>query len=222
MLPLPSYVEVTSLENGRTVLIRLTQRGPMTGDAEIALSPATAARIELSPGSPVRVRRVNPPEFERAQLRRGEMAAERIETPMGLVQVLLRKLPEAGTPQAEAAPAGPQSIEVPASAAMPSANPVEDLDTPPPADTPAQSATAEPEPAPPAPAVQGNLIVQAAAFSTQERAQKAAESLGGTVSQAGQYWRVRTGPFATQAEAQASLAKVKAAGYSDARIQTID
>jgi rare lipoprotein A len=31
---------------------------------------------------------------------------------------------------------------------------------------------------------------------------------------------VRTGPFATRGEAEASLAKVRAAGYRDARIYT--
>jgi rare lipoprotein A len=66
----------------------------------------------------------------------------------------------------------------------------------------------------------GAYLVQAAAMSTMERAQKVAGSIGGSVSKAGQYFRVRTGPFATRQQAEASLAKVKAAGYSDARILT--
>ena len=57
-------------------------------------------------------------------------------------------------------------------------------------------------------------------MSTLERAQKVARAIGGTVSQAGRYFRVRTGPFATRAQAEASLAKVRSAGYSDARIST--
>jgi rare lipoprotein A len=44
--------------------------------------------------------------------------------------------------------------------------------------------------------------------------------LGGKVTRSGQYFRVRTGPFATRGEAEASLAKVRAAGYRDARIFT--
>jgi rare lipoprotein A len=70
------------------------------------------------------------------------------------------------------------------------------------------------------PARNGAYIVQAAAMSTRERAQKVASSLGGSVSKAGPYFRVRTGPFATRQQAEASLAKVRAAGYSDARIFT--
>ena len=63
-------------------------------------------------------------------------------------------------------------------------------------------------------------MVQAAAFSSADRARRAAGVLEGKVSQAGRYFRVRTGPFATRGEAEASLAKVRAAGYSDARILT--
>ena len=66
----------------------------------------------------------------------------------------------------------------------------------------------------------GAYVVQAAAMSTLERARKVAGSIGGSVSKAGQYFRVRTGPFATHEQAEASLAKVRAAGYSDARILT--
>jgi rare lipoprotein A len=64
------------------------------------------------------------------------------------------------------------------------------------------------------------FIVQAAAFSTADRATRVANALGGDVSRAGAYSRVRTGPFATRCVAEASLAKVRAAGYRDARIFT--
>jgi rare lipoprotein A len=66
----------------------------------------------------------------------------------------------------------------------------------------------------------GGFVVQAAAFSTADRATRVAGTLGGEVSRSGPYYRVRTGPFATRSEAEASLAKVRAAGYRDARIFT--
>ncbi len=62
--------------------------------------------------------------------------------------------------------------------------------------------------------------MQAAAFSTEERANRAAAALGGTVSRTGALFLLRTGPFPTRAAAEASLANVRAAGYSDARILT--
>jgi rare lipoprotein A len=66
--------------------------------------------------------------------------------------------------------------------------------------------------------VQGGLVVQAAAFANRANADRAARALGGFVSRAGRFYRVRTGPFATRAQAEAALAKVRAAGYSDAKI----
>ena len=62
------------------------------------------------------------------------------------------------------------------------------------------------------------FVVQAGAFSTRARAEGVAKAIGGSVGSAGKLFRVRTGPFASRKEAEASLAKVKAAGYSDARI----
>jgi rare lipoprotein A len=68
----------------------------------------------------------------------------------------------------------------------------------------------------------GSLIVQVAAFSTQDRANGVAGKLGGAVSPAGRVFRVRLGPFATRAQTDAALAKARGAGYSDARIQRAD
>jgi rare lipoprotein A len=95
-LPLPSYAEVTSLSSGKTILVRLTKRGPMAGTNLVALSPGAWAQLGLGEGAkaPVRVRRVNPPESERAMLRLGQHAPDRMETPPGLLGVLKRKLGE--------------------------------------------------------------------------------------------------------------------------------
>ncbi|WP_295634346.1 SPOR domain-containing protein [Novosphingobium sp.] len=93
-LPLPSYVEVTSLTSGKTILVRLTRRGPMAGANLVALSPGAWSQLGLGADAkaPVRVRRVNPPEPERAMLRLGQHAPDRMETPPGLLGVLKRKL----------------------------------------------------------------------------------------------------------------------------------
>jgi rare lipoprotein A len=258
-LPLPSYVEVTSLISGKTILVRIERRGPMAGNALIALSPAAFAQLGASPGDPIRVRRVNPPEEERAALRAGRTAPMRMETPPGLVAVLKRKLSGEGSvalaPKAVAAPTALASVELPPSSAA-QRPPVHQVALIPATSVPAQTSRhGTPPPLPPlsphagpdspSPAVvvarlekppavaapiatprqptrdgAGNFVVQAAAMSTRDRAQKVAGAIGGSVSQAGQYYRVRTGPFATREQAEASLAKVRAAGYSDARIST--
>jgi rare lipoprotein A len=92
--------------------------------------------------------------------------------------------------------------------------------------SPIEAKTAAPEKPAPAPkpekpatsATAGSLVVQVAAFSTRERADKAAADVGGWVEEGGRYWRLRMGPFASGEDAQAALAKARAAGYGDARI----
>lgn len=232
-LPLPSYVEVTSLATGHTILVRLERRGPMGGDAVIALSPAAFAQLGASAGEPVRVRRVNPPEEERAALRAGRSAPPRMDTPASLVAVLKRKLSDVGTvaltPRPPATSRALAQADLPASSASraPAAPaPMRPSSGKPPAlpplkaQAPAPAAVAARAATPKVPDARGAYIVQAATMSTRERAEKVVDAIGGSVSPAGRYFRVQTGPFATRAQAEASLAKVRSAGYSDARIFT--
>ena len=256
-LPLPSYVEVTELDSGRTILARVERRGPMSNDRLVALSPGAQALLGARDGAPVRVRRINPPETDRAELRSGRKAAERMDTPKSLLTVLQRKLPSA-----------PGVVAVPVRAAQampaaaPTAAPVVAARTPArelPATTPAPVAAptsgqrtantayplggakapaaraplpqvvrnrpvAEQAPAPvampQADPVKGDFVIQAAAFSSKSNADRAAGKLGGFVTKTGSLYRVRTGPYASRGQAEAALAKVREAGYSDARVFT--
>ncbi len=78
-LPLPSYIEVTALTTGRTILVRVNDRGPFTQARELDLSRGAAEQLGILGGGavPVRVRRVEPAEAERAVLRSGRRLAER-------------------------------------------------------------------------------------------------------------------------------------------------
>jgi rare lipoprotein A len=213
-LPLPSYIELTSLESGKTIVVRVERRGPMRNDRLIELSPAAAAQLGVgSDSAPVRVRRVNPPEQERAQLRSGGQAPARIDTPKPLLAVLMRKLTGEAAPIAAMPPTDP--------APEPLAKP-EPVAAPPP-----RAARSKPAPKPvprPAPtaAASGGFVVQVGAFSTRDRALAVATPLGGAVSSAGKLWRVRTGPYSSQAQADGALARARAAGYPDARVQRAD
>ncbi|MFC4255730.1 hypothetical protein GRI97_13665 [Altererythrobacter xixiisoli] len=336
-LPLPSYVEVTSLATGRTILVRMERRGPMASDHLVALSAGALSQLGATPGTPVRVRRVVPPEEQRAVLRAGQSVPPRMDTPMSLVEVLKRKLPARGSaplqalvqdgadetrpatrppvglPAAARPPAASSTVSAPSAPPVASVRPVQTpaalaradvapstvappaaaptpapapspapaaapslpplavqsdpapRPTPPPArapapsstptpaparaaddfdkafapvaaapaarppvaaapaPTPAPARTPAPAPAPPSrPAAQAGdgFVVQAAAFSSSTRAERVARVIGGTVVQSGNVFRVRTGPFPTRAAAEASLAKVQAAGYREARIFT--
>jgi rare lipoprotein A len=226
-LPLPSYVEVTAIDSGKTILVRVERRGPMAGKDLIELSPGAAVQLGFGgqSRSAVRVRRMNPIETDRAALRTGVAAPARMDTPKSLLTVLQRKLdlqdgvtrPIAAVdpepqPTAAALPAKPEPKGKPKVAAKPKpAVPVAAAPKPAPAPTPA-----------PAAATKGKVFVQVGAFSSKANAEAAAKKAGGAAVASGKLWRVRTGPFASEADAKGALAKAKSAGYTDARIQRAD
>lgn len=296
-LPMPSYVEVTSLTSGRTILVRVERRGPMDSTHAIELSPAAIAQLGLSNDgrAPVRVRRVNPLETERALLRAGMNAPERMVTPKPLLAVLQRRLatdPNANhagaslassvlvgaardddddapvaakpVPKVAAAPAVKPAPKVAAIAPMPVAPTARPVGMPPvsgasyaapyapprftavaPVRTPTELAMAAPAPKPvakiavakplpkpkPAPialearvsapvsAISGGFVVQYGAFSEKARAQTLAHAAGAQVVGGSSLWRVRSTAYASRPAAEAALAKAKAAGYTQARIQ---
>jgi len=76
-LPLPSYVEVTAIDTGRTILVRVNDRGPFARGRVIDLSRGAARLLALALDAPVRVRVVEPAEADRARLRRGKAAGAR-------------------------------------------------------------------------------------------------------------------------------------------------
>ena len=45
LLPIPSYVRVTNVENGRTLIVRVNDRGPFLSDRIIDLSYVAAAKL---------------------------------------------------------------------------------------------------------------------------------------------------------------------------------
>ncbi len=119
-LPIPSYVEVTSLTSGRTVLVRVDRRGPMDSNRVISLSQGAATQLGIGDHDTVRVRRVNPPEPERAALRAGGSAPERMPTPQPLLAVLTRRLaPDEPVSLTSAAPPVLRPIVAPANVPPP-------------------------------------------------------------------------------------------------------
>ena len=46
-LPIPTYARVTNLENGRSIVVKINDRGPFIGERLIDLSYAAAARLEM-------------------------------------------------------------------------------------------------------------------------------------------------------------------------------
>lgn len=212
-LPMPSYVEVTALDTGRTILVRINDRGPFASDRLIDLSEGAARQLGIAPQgvAGVRVRRVNPPEQERSVLRQGMTAAERIETPESLLKVLRDKLAKQPRPAAIVQKTAPM-----AGMPLPTESPQATKDG-----RFIREAVSAPKPRPvavrPEPAVSGDYIAQVAAFSSRARADALARKIGASVTAStdGKLFRVKLGPYATEREA-ASVARQK--GYPQARI----
>jgi rare lipoprotein A len=226
-LPLPSYVEVTALDSGRTILARVNDRGPMRNDRVIGLSPGAAAQLGVGDGAPVRVRRVNPPEQERAVLRARGRAAERLETPPALLKVLRAKL--GATAIAAATPAPPAAPPAKAPPVQAKGRPGADFDAPaaaagkakppqPPAAKAAAAAAKSIAPTPPS----GGYVVQVGAFSSRAKAEALAASIGARAEPGGALWRVRLGPYTTRQAAQAGVRAAAAKGFEKATILAND
>jgi len=185
--------------------------------------------------APVRVRRVNPPEGERAALRTGQLAPKRMDTPPGLLAALRRKLglePPVGElpvmikpAEVAQAPRQPGSAK-PAGRPVPTAKPLTKPEAslaPKPGSTPKPASKPAPAPKPAAapaarPAPEARLYVQIGAYAQRGNAEAAARKAGGSLVKAGSLWRVRSGPFSAGDEAARGLAKARAAGYAGARI----
>lgn len=219
-LPLPSYVEVTALDTGRTILVRVNDRGPFANDRLMDLSEAAAQQLGIAAQgvSGVRVRKVNPPEQERAVLRSGLRAAERIKTPESLLRVLRDKLGKQPRPSVALVSAAPAT-----KTARPTTSPSSSIDDRfirEGRDAPAIVKAAPSRSKPPVVAASGEYVVQLAAFSSRARADQLARKLGAKVAASadGKLFRVRYGPYATEVEAERGLADARKRGYPQARL----
>ncbi len=193
ILPMPSYIEVTRLDTGRTILVRVNDRGP--GDARrlIDLSAGAAQQLGATEAGTfaVRVRRVNPVEAERLALRSGRAVPARIDTPDSLLVILRERAARLPSPGG----AAPLRTVRPPQTPMP---PAREADAGGPANVDVAGS---------------GFVVQLGAFSSRPRAEALARRLNAAVVSAGAVYRVRYGPFATEAEAQAALGRARASGH---------
>jgi rare lipoprotein A len=202
-----SIAEITALDTGKTILVRIVASDPVDPRAEIALTPAAADLLGVGERAPVRVRTVTASGPDTAALARGEAAAPRIDAPPELLAALRRMLPPAAT-----APR-PGSARRGSGTGAPYARPGAPVAKPAPAIRPLPAA--KPTPVQPTP---GGLVVQVAAFADQARARAIARTLGGSVQPAAALWRVRLGPFRDRAAAQRARDDAVRRGYAGAQI----
>ena len=228
-LPLPSFAEVTNLDSGRTILVRVNDRGPFKRGRIIDISAGAARQLGVTAQGqfPVRVRRVNPPEFERRQLQSGGEATERLATPPSLLAALRRNLkPGEASPTVASKPNKAKPVvapTVPTAVANRAGAQFDPPDAAPMKQKPKPSAVALPAPVvantrADAPTIASAYFVQIGAFSNQARADALAKKASGSVVSAGNIWRVRVGPYESEESARAALGPLAAKGYRDARL----
>jgi rare lipoprotein A len=208
-LPMPSFVRVTNLENGRSLVIRVNDRGPFAHSRIIDLSRRAAQLLGIENQGTAKVRVEIMADESRALALRLKAKGEDTQVaaaPREAVQA--ETLPPPGSKEA------PQPI---AKAAPPESRPV--------AQPPDSSQLAN-QPVKTVPVKATQMFVQAGAFSRYDNAHRlsaALSALGPTnitqvATKAGTLFRVRMGPLANLDAADTLLEKVIASGYPDAKL----
>lgn len=205
-LPIPSYARVTNISNGRSVVVRVNDRGPFHSDRIIDLSYTAALKLGyIGHGSAqLEVERILPEQIRQMELARNSGAAPLRPAPAAF------PVAAAGTPPAAmSAPSAVETGAVPMPLTVVSA----------PADMLAAPAGAVPL----APVVitAGGFYLQLGAFSQAANAQAAraqhAQRWNRTLPQVDvvqndSLYRLYGGPFASRADAEATARQMQASG----------
>ena len=209
-LPMPVNVRVTNLDNGKSLVVRVNDRGPYARGRIIDLSKRAAELLDVVQTGTARVRVTY---LARADLNGGPPPPE---TPPAIASAL------------PAAPSG--RVDTAALGIVPGATvaaPVRTASLPTPVSIPAQMFTDNQPtgqvirvPVPPV----TRLYIQLGAFSKLENAKALLGKVGGdlrisTLQRGGQtLYRVRSAPLASVQDADAALARITGAGANDAHI----
>ncbi|MCA3367699.1 MAG: sporulation and cell division repeat protein [Roseomonas sp.] len=210
-LQLPAIIRVTNLENGRSMLLRVNDRGPEKPGRILGVSPRAGALLGISPGRATQITLTLEAELSRAV---AEALPSHAPPPIAIAAaprpaVLREELPP--LPGAREAP----RLDV---QPLPSAAPFTEV-------TPQRRGSVAPLPesvtqTAPRP---GQLLVEAGQFSRRDAAEAVAARLpGARIGQQGRgrnaSFRVTLGPFAQVPAADFALEQTLAAGLSGARI----
>jgi rare lipoprotein A len=236
-LPLPSVVEVTNLQNGRQLQLRVNDRGPFVGDRVLDVSRRAAQLLGFADRgtAPVRVTILKRQSIEVAEAAMrnggGTLVAEAAPPAAVAAAASTPPQPAAASPpptppqQVAAAPPQQEVQESPLAALVPPAN---------------AAPAPEPAPAAPPPATASPLVlaayrpgeasehyfIQAGAFAVENNAERVRSKIAnlGSVEvtpasvNGAELYRVRLGPFASREQANEMLVRVIGSGYPGARI----
>ncbi|QGZ95129.1 Rare lipoprotein A precursor [Terricaulis silvestris] len=198
-LPIPSLVQVTNLENGREVIVRVNDRGPFVGERVIDLSRGAAQALDFEGAGHARV-----------HVRYLGPAPRRVNADGSQAPASPPSPPSAVPAQADQEE-GPRSLLPPSSGTDLAGAPV---DNPP---------YAAPQPAYSAP-VSGGYFVQVGAFSDLSNAHRVRDTIGAAgpvvvdvrqTASGAELFRVRVGPYVSREEADAARRTLSSMGYGE-------
>jgi rare lipoprotein A len=234
-LPMPSLVQVTNLENGRSLVVRVNDRGPFVAGRIIDLSRRSAQLLGAERQGTARVRvqvladesRTIAEAMQKGRLE-PKLVAATTQTLTDAVQlspdrpnaaprgsVTVQALPPPGAP-ASGSPAAAASPTTGALAALPPRPAVQVATLPPSTEAAVKTV----------PVVPTQIYIQVGAFQNVNNAVR----VGAQLSQVGravvvpksvggrELFRVRFGPFDRVEDADAYLGRIHAAGFPDARV----
>jgi rare lipoprotein A len=212
ILPIPSYARVTNTRNGRSVIVRVNDRGPFLSGRIMDLSYAAAYKLGyIGAGSaPVEVEAILPEDIRTARWREpapAETAPEPARVPTAV----------------EAIPAPPAAaIAESGVAALPSAPAAEMIPAAPGTEIPAATPAAQPEPKSevtiPIAAESSGIYLQLGAFSARENAESLRVKLYQQLTWLNQairilpeggLFRVHLGPYRDRSEAMEIADKIR-------------
>jgi rare lipoprotein A len=219
-LPLPVYARVTNLQNNRSIVVRINDRGPYANDRIIDLSRRSAdllgyrnkgtaqVRVQFLARAPLN----GDDSYERRYLanQRWMIYAANGDDKTRQDPILVGSLPK-GAVVAKNSGSKAETKPPPKAAARNEALPTK---TPHPR-AKSEIATGD-----------GRILIQAGSFKSKDNADKARAQLAAIAPVdvtpiavgADTYFRVRIGPFSTDRDAQSALARAEEAGYSGAKI----
>jgi rare lipoprotein A len=227
-LPMPSYVAVTRLDTGRTMLVRINDRGPYARDRILDLSEEAARQLGIDRAGTalVRVRRVTPTAQQRDALRRGYPVMLASAPPSAPPSRAYRPAPTNAVPMTPAPYEAPAPYATPAPVPPPPnaeylPEPAGEPDTlAPPSSVRSQPPITPPTTAPrPVAAPSSSREILVATPSDPDAADALASALSaehGRAVSAGTGYRVVTGPYPDEAARAAALARLRARGYQGA------
>lgn len=202
-LPIPSYAKITNLLNGRTMVVRINDRGPYVNGKQIQVTPAVSDSLRLMPTTPLLIEGIVVDQT-------GHMSG--IGTHGAQIEKKTTALPERPNFNAQPATPAPLTTSTPTNNNMPVEPPAP---APVPMPAPVETETKAPKPVLSSNAIAQGFYVQVGALSNENNAQRWLDDLASSVSTQGVInktdglYKVQLGPYSSKDQAEVIKSKLK-------------